>query len=720
MGANFPRVKVWTTTEDVTASDLNSEFDNILNNLSAANVDDFSASVSQMQSTTDPGEVGTESLATSVAGEIQRLRFLIAEITGEDEWYESPVASLLGLANAIGTGLTDNRLVSGRVRSAGTNNMPIFLVPNGSAKTVTVKGTTTNFIYYIDGVEHTISTDVSLTNLTAAPSSNNTCLVNDAQAADDEYTKYTGEDGSIIPVDTMGSEISALVGKFAAFKLEGLATEYFIGFVKSTTEISKCFRGYFFDSADAAPARSGYSNNDPITLMKLTWVFAQAAGTLTATYNNPVWSKDEPTSPAIGDYWYDLANNTWKVYGVGSYAVANATLIGACFQDATNTLGARSFEFFANFSDINTLELVYDSATQIKSRQMGSVVNVWGQTIKSDHGLRTWDITADRDSGVSETSSTYYWAYLTDSGDVVISNVKPFDRTADLLGHYHPAASWRCVGRFFNGSGSDIDATSVNSNFTAQPTEPLKTATASLHVEIVDKVIKFTGASASHYLPPAAKIKGQTFSFVHGATSLTQVHTLTGFGAELIGAANTFPMYTNGEVLRAYCDGTTLIPLFHQAVTVPVNAGATTITGSSVNPTKGTVTADDMWWYRSGQHAHFRYSYVQSVAGTSGTGDYLFALPTNLVADTNYITAFATVTVGSGITANRNNIGYVTYYSSSGPTLNNGTVVLYDTTKFRLLNAAGVFIGAGVQPALGTTTITFNAFFSLPITGWLP
>jgi microcystin-dependent protein len=47
-----------------------------------------------MQYATDPGEPGSESLATSLAGEIERLRFIIKEISGKLQWYQSPVKSL--------------------------------------------------------------------------------------------------------------------------------------------------------------------------------------------------------------------------------------------------------------------------------------------------------------------------------------------------------------------------------------------------------------------------------------------------------------------------------------------------------------------------------------------------------------------------------------------------------------------------------------------------
>jgi hypothetical protein len=54
-------------------------------------LDDYSTNVGQMQSVVDPGEVGTESLPTDLAGELQRIRKILTEITGRTYWYESPV-----------------------------------------------------------------------------------------------------------------------------------------------------------------------------------------------------------------------------------------------------------------------------------------------------------------------------------------------------------------------------------------------------------------------------------------------------------------------------------------------------------------------------------------------------------------------------------------------------------------------------------------------------
>ena len=58
-------------------------------NMVAAIVDDYSANVTEMQIQTDPGEAGSESLATSVAGELERIRFILAEMKGQTHWYET-------------------------------------------------------------------------------------------------------------------------------------------------------------------------------------------------------------------------------------------------------------------------------------------------------------------------------------------------------------------------------------------------------------------------------------------------------------------------------------------------------------------------------------------------------------------------------------------------------------------------------------------------------
>lgn len=96
----------------LTASIYNSDHQNHIDNHIPEMMDDYSVSVSEMQSTVDPGEVGTESQATSLAGELERLRFAINEITGKTHWYETPAVDLesvgISLPNTIANVLTDH------------------------------------------------------------------------------------------------------------------------------------------------------------------------------------------------------------------------------------------------------------------------------------------------------------------------------------------------------------------------------------------------------------------------------------------------------------------------------------------------------------------------------------------------------------------------------------------------------------------------------------
>ena len=80
--------RTWNTGDSVTAGDLNSSFTTAaVTNSTPQCLDDYSATVAQMQTTTDPYASGTESLATSTAGEIERLRFMFRQVFGLTQWY---------------------------------------------------------------------------------------------------------------------------------------------------------------------------------------------------------------------------------------------------------------------------------------------------------------------------------------------------------------------------------------------------------------------------------------------------------------------------------------------------------------------------------------------------------------------------------------------------------------------------------------------------------
>jgi len=357
-----------------------------------------------------------------------------------------------------------NSIISGKKRS--TSNQPAFITPNGGALTAIIAMTATDLVFDVNGTTVTGVADVTLSGLTAAPGSNNTALVNNVAAADQSDTRMWGEEFHRrgITIGTIGTEITSLNGKWAAFKVNnGGSNEYFMAFVDTTNnQLIKARRGYFYDSALAPINRIVFSNTDVITLMKLGWVFLQSNGTTAeVSYTNPVWSINSPSGPATGDYWYDLANNTWKRYDGASFQIINRTLIGLVIMDSTNCVAARSYDFYKNHRPENNIRLEVQTTEIVRAAHSNVKVFVNGNLIQYGQYLPTWNITTDLAGSTdmydaAEQASRHYFMYLKDTGDEVISDIEPYYR-ADLNGlWYHPHNPWRAVGIAFNNTGSNI------------------------------------------------------------------------------------------------------------------------------------------------------------------------------------------------------------------------------------------------------------------------
>jgi len=86
-----------TDGDTITASMWSTELDQIITHgLACSGVEDYSADAATMKTQTDPGEVGTESLATDLAGELERLRYQVNVIQGTSYWYTNPSTSITG------------------------------------------------------------------------------------------------------------------------------------------------------------------------------------------------------------------------------------------------------------------------------------------------------------------------------------------------------------------------------------------------------------------------------------------------------------------------------------------------------------------------------------------------------------------------------------------------------------------------------------------------
>lgn len=119
----------------LTASIYNGDHQNHIDNGVPAQLDDYSSTIAQMKLTTDPGESGTESLATSLAGELERLRFAVKECKTaigltSAEWYNTATGTI-----ALTNGGTGASTASGARDALGASSgvWPISVGGTGQA-----------------------------------------------------------------------------------------------------------------------------------------------------------------------------------------------------------------------------------------------------------------------------------------------------------------------------------------------------------------------------------------------------------------------------------------------------------------------------------------------------------------------------------------------------------------------------------------------------------
>lgn len=350
-----------------------------------------------------------------------------------------------------------NRVISGAVRSS--SDFPDYIRCAGVAggANFDVLGASTNLSINVAGIETTITTDINESGLTVAPGSNNTANVNDTSLTGQYSSRFQGEDGAVINIDAVGSEITSRVGQYAAFK-NTVSGELFYAFIEDNTTLTKARRGFFFDDAGDPIERAVMSNNDSLQLLSTAWIFADADGTtIDVTYITPIVSGDEPTGPASGDYWYDTETRLWKRYSGSAWVEIDRTFIGYAVLDTTDCIGARPEHFGNAYGFDNTCQVELKDVDTIQAQTRMFVINLHGNIRYFDFEPMTWNAATDFESGVSRTVSTYYYLYLTEDGSPKISDQKPYDERGFMKGFYHPFESWRYVGKIYNTSGNEFE-----------------------------------------------------------------------------------------------------------------------------------------------------------------------------------------------------------------------------------------------------------------------
>lgn len=160
-----------------------------------------------------------------------------------------------------------------------------------------------------------------------------------------------------------------------------------------------------------------------------------------------------------------------------------------------------------------------------------------------------------------------------------------------------------------------------------------------------------------------------------------------------------------------------------------VNGGPISITSTGTNPTKPSsgLVVDVAWYRRRGPDLHVRYEYryTSNSGGASGTGDYLFGIPSSsgCTIDSSKVTFNASST-GDGAQDFPGTNG-IASASAPGTTAGKGRVNVYDSTHVRLFvdqastsSHRPVGVTASNYPLADTALKTYSADFTVPCVGW--
>ena len=245
--------------------------------------------------------------------------------------------------------LLANGIISGEAKTSG---FPAFMAAGGgSVRKFSLLGLTTNLYVSIQGVLSIITNDILSGTLPVAPSTGNTCVINDTNFASQFWTKLFGEYGGRasdglehgeLTIGTVGSGITALVNTIQAFEV---GSEVFLALIKSTTSLLIIRRGM------CGTSRSALANGETITLLQANWAFMRNdLLTITTTTTIPAYGPTAPTSPNAGDYWYDTINKWWVTYVGGTWSVLYDVFIGMAVTDAAGCQWVECDDFNLGYS----------------------------------------------------------------------------------------------------------------------------------------------------------------------------------------------------------------------------------------------------------------------------------------------------------------------------------------------------------------------------------
>ncbi len=349
------------------------------------------------------------------------------------------------------------------------------------------------------------------------------------------------------------------------------------------------------------------------------------------------------------------------------------------------------------------------------------------------------------DTAVPSTSRSYTTVDVTGALSLVISS-------GATLGLSSGVASYIWVYAVNNGGTVDLcvmGGDPIEDNTVASSTTMSAGATSSgvlycggtytnKTVRLIGRILEtqttagtYAATATEVYLRPVPKLNTSTptdaGAHVMSATS-AYVFTVTAanatVGAVYSNNSQTFLVSATiaaGVTLNSSGTGT---PAASGTLTKVSGTGDATITFSSRTitgvPVKGTNTTDRTLYWRHGRRLYVEESYLQTGAGTAGSGDYVYTTPvpaTHVMDLTNF--SPYTVVIGNAQGKSAADIGGGLGFGNAETMI--VRVIPYDTTHFRLYVVSlsiNNMANSASNFGLAQANFGFSIKYDVPITGW--
>lgn len=210
-------------------------------------------------------------------------------------------------------------------------------------------------------------------------------------------------------------------------------------------------------------------------------------------------------------------------------------------------------------------------------------------------------------------------------------------------------------------------------------------------------------AFATFYAPPLGIAKGGTHANSLSGNGLLLMNSGGTSVTSLLGATLGDLLSWNGTTWTSASPGATVCMSDWTSYSLVIH-------GTGSDPTLGTTAINTANWRRNGDSMEISYTVVQTAAGSSGSGDYLYPIPGGYTIDNSKVAidtgTFNAPSVGSG------------QVNVSGAQVT-VTVSAYDTTHLALLSMTGSPAYTSSTNYSFSNTNVVNTFFAkVPIVEW--